>query len=66
MLNHTKIKWPQIPDNSVIPEIPNLRAYFAYRKRMQWLAERFRGSPIKVPDEQGLPHIRRKILARTP
>jgi len=55
---------PAIPDNSSMPIFQTLSDYFRYRQRMKRLAEYYKKTPLKVPDEQGLPHVRREILDR--
>jgi len=53
----------QLPDNSFHPDLSNLQAYFRHRQRLRRIAQFYRKTPLIVNDEQGLPSVRREILA---
>jgi hypothetical protein len=56
---------PSIPDNSSEPKLASLHDYFEYRRRIQRISNFYRKTSLSIPDEQGLPNVRREILRRS-
>ena len=55
----------KIPDNASTLKICCLSDYFNYRRRLQQLTKFYRKVKMNLPDEQGLPNVRRELLQGT-